>query len=86
MFFEFLVGKTPRKAGCTKNFNRMDMKKVNEKLADKNIPSVMVSFLEECLREKETVEVTLEDGRKVEDPTKSRLSWEEVYLHSLFAG
>ena len=45
----------------------------------------MIQFIEGCLREKERVEME-KDGRKVEDPKKSRFSWEEVYLHSLFRG
>jgi hypothetical protein len=53
----------------------MDMKKVNAKLVEKKIPAEMVTFLEQCLREKEYVERTLENGRKVEDPNHSRLSW-----------
>ena len=35
--------------------------------------------------EKESVEVE-KDGKMVEDPERSRLSWEEVYLHPLFGG
>ena len=43
----------------------------------------MRRFLEGCLREKETVYMN-KDGKEVIDPSKSRFSWEEVYLHPLF--
>lgn len=43
----------------------------------------MIKFIESCLREKETVYIK-KDGKEVEDPSKSRLSWEQVYLHPLF--
>ena len=76
MFFEFLIGKTPKVADCTEgSFNKMNLKNVNAKLVEKKIPADMVTFLEQCLREKESVEMTLENGRKVEDPNQSRLSW-----------
>jgi hypothetical protein len=53
----------------------MDMEKVNAKLVEKNVPAEMVTFLEQCLREKESVLITLKNGRKVEDPKQSRLGW-----------
>jgi hypothetical protein len=75
MFFEFLIGITPKQAECTKkNFNIMEMEKVRNKLNEKNVPAEMVTFLEQCLREKESVQM-MENGRKVEDPNHSRLSW-----------
>ena len=43
----------------------------------------MRRFLEGCLREKETVYMN-KDGKEVIDPSKSRFSWEEIYLHPLF--
>ena len=45
----------------------------------------MINFLEACLRENESVYIEKE-GKNVEDPQKSRLSWEEVYLHPIFKG
>ena len=45
----------------------------------------MIKFLEACLRENESVYIEKE-GKNVEDPQKSRLNWEEVYLHSIFKG
>ena len=37
------------------------------------------------MRENESVYIEKE-GKNVEDPQKSRLSWEEVYLHPIFKG
>ena len=45
----------------------------------------MIEFIEACLREKESVWVEKE-GRQVEDPLKSRISWEQLYLHPIFKG
>ena len=61
------------------------MDKVATKLSDKNVPAEIIKFIEGCLREKESVEVE-KDGKMVEDPERSRLSWEDLYLHPLFKG
>ena len=45
----------------------------------------MIEFIEACLREKESVWVEKEE-RQVEDPLKSRISWEQLYLHPIFKG
>ena len=37
------------------------------------------------MKENELVYIEKE-GKNVEDPQKSRLSWEEVYLHPIFKG
>ena len=46
----------------------------------------MKEFIKGCLKEKETVYMKDSDGTEVEDPSQSRFSWEEVYLHPLFKG
>ena len=45
----------------------------------------MKEFIKGCLKEKETVYMN-KNGKEVEDPSQSRFSWEEVYLHPLFKG
>ena len=61
------------------------MDKLRKKLEEKNVSAEIIKFIELCLMEKESVEVE-KDGKMVEDPERSRLSWEEVYLHPLFKG
>ena len=61
----------------------MKMDKVKKKLKDKNVSDDIIKFIELCLMEKESVEVEKE-GKMVEDPERSRLSWEDLYLHPLF--
>ena len=63
----------------------MKMDKINENLKTKGVSQLMIEFLEACLRENESVYIEKE-GKNVEDPQKSRLSWEEVYLHPIFKG
>ena len=45
----------------------------------------MINFLEACLKENES-EYIEKEGKQVEDHQKSRLSWEQVYLHPIFKG
>ena len=63
----------------------MDMKKLEKKLMERNVPKEIIEFIKHCLREKELVEVETEGG-KVIDYEQSRLSWEEVFMHPLFNG
>ena len=63
----------------------MKMERLRKKFEDKNISAEIIKFIELCLMEKESVEVEKE-GKMVEDPERSRLSWEDVYLHPLFKG
>ena len=63
----------------------MKMDRLRKRLNDQKVPTEIIDFIESCLREKETVEVEKE-GKKVEDKQKSRISWEDVYLHPLFKG
>ena len=63
----------------------MKMDKVIQKLKDKNVPVEIIKFVELCLKEKESVEVEKE-GKMVVDLNKSRISWEDIYLHPLFEG
>ena len=86
MFFQFLVGTTPKWVKCTESFNRVNPEKLRNKLKERNVPEEMIEFLEACLRVEQTVEKQLQSGKKVEDYEKSRLSWERVYLHPLFGG
>ena len=44
----------------------------------------MKEFIKGCLRKEETFYMKDSDGTEVEDPSQSRFSWEEVYLHPLF--
>lgn len=75
IFFELLVGKTPREADCTNTVNNiMKMDKLRKKLKQKGVPAQMSQFIESCLREKESVEIEV-DGRMVEDASRSRLGW-----------
>ena len=63
----------------------MKMERLRKKFEDKNISAEIIKFIELCLMEKESVEVE-KDGKMVEDREKSRMSWEDAYLHPLFKG